>query len=804
LAKRYVCVHGHFYQPPRENPWLEAVEQQDSAAPHHDWNERITDECYRPNTQSRILDGEGWIERIVNNYARISFNFGPTLMSWLEHHAPDVHDAVVEADRLSLDRFGGCGSALAQPYNHMIMPLANRRDRLTQLRWGIEDFRYRFGREPEGMWLPEAAANTATLEDLAAHGIAFTVLAPRQAKRFRQRGASDWTDCRSAGIDPSRAYACTLPSGRSIALFFYDGPISQAVAFERLLNNGNHFASRLLDALSDARDWPQLAHIATDGETYGHHHRYGDMALAVALQAIENDPAVELTNYARFLELHPPKLEVEIHDDSSWSCIHGVERWRSDCGCNALNRHGWNQKYRKPLRDALDNLRDRLGPLFQSAAVEYLSDPWAARDEYIRVINDRSEESLRAFLERHAIHPLHEQARVRVLHLLEMQRHAMLMYTSCGWFFDDISGIEAVQVLLYAARAIQIAESVFGREFEADFLLDLDKAPSNIPELRSGREVYERYVAPAKVDLPRVGAHYAVASLFKETAGGGAIYCYQANSLGERSFNAGRTRMVVGRVRLTSDVTRDSESLSYAVLHAGDHIISGGARKLRGDHAFDELVDTVATAFDNGDIAGIIHAMEAEFGTSSFSLGSLFKDEQRRIAQAISRSAIVQVESVYSSLHEQHQALLRYLSGLGIPIPRPLLMPSQFVTNHKLTSELMLPNPDMTKVLGLVRSARRESIPLDGDLICFRFEACVSRLAQRLLSSPQAGLLERLWSMLDVAEELPNRPNLARAQLAIYRLLHERGAGPSDPAAVELLNALATRLRIRAQQPAAL
>ena len=805
MSKRYVCVHGHFYQPPRENPWLEAVEQQDSAAPYHDWNERITDECYRPNAQSRILDDDGWIARIVNNYARISFNFGPTLMSWLERHAPDVHEGVIEADRASVQRFGGHGSALAQPYNHMIMPLANARDRRTQIRWGLDDFRRRFGREAEGVWLPEAAANLETLDDLAEHGVAFTVLAPRQAKRFRAIGAKDWTDCKSVGIDPSRAYRCNLPSGRSIVLFFYDGPISQAVAFERLLNNGNYFATRLRDALSDARDWPQLAHIATDGETYGHHHRYGDMALAVALDAIDADPDVELTNYGHFLALHPPEVEAEIHDDSSWSCVHGVERWRSDCGCNALNRHGWNQRYRKPLRDALDMLRDRLVPLFESAAVEYLTDPWAARDAYIAIINDRSEENVRRFFEKHAVHPLHEEARIRALHLLEMQRHAMLMYTSCGWFFDDISGIEAVQVLLYAARAMQIAEHVFGKDFEADFLAELDKAPSNIAEHRSGREVYERYVRPAKVDLPRVGAHYAVASLFKETAGG-EIYCYDAESLGERAFNAGRTRMVVGQVRLTSTVTQDRESLTYAVLHAGDHIISGGARKRRGEHPFSELAQKLADSFERGDIAGIIHVMEAEFGSSSFSLGSLFKDEQRRIAQAISRSAIVQVESVYLSLHEQHQALLRYLSGLGIPIPKALLMPAQFVTNHQLLSELQLPNPDSRKTLTLVRAARRESIPLDESSIGFHYESCISRLANRVLREPNTESLERLDALLEVAVELPRTPNLARAQLAVYRLLHESDdrVAPEDRSAFgAVLKRLADRLRVRAPAVAA-
>jgi len=397
--KRYVCVHGHFYQPPRENPWLEAIEQQDSAAPFHDWNERITEECYEPNGRSRILDDEDWIVRIVNNYSRMSFNFGPTLLSWMEALAPDVHGAIIEADRESMERFGGHGSAMAQAYSHLIMPLANERDRRTQVVWGIRDFEERFGRSPEGMWLPETAADVATLEALAAEGIRFTLLAPRQAKRMRKLGEKEWIE--DEDVDPSRAYVQKLPSGRSIALFFYDGPISQAVAFERLLNSGVVFSKRIMEAFSDHRDWPQLAHIATDGETYGHHHRHGDMALAFALERIEAEAGVELTNYGLYLEKHPPEWEVEIEENTSWSCYHGVERWRSDCGCHSGMHGDWNQAWRAPLREALDWLRDELAPVYERKASEVLRDPWSARDAYIEVILDRSEASVGRFFAGH-------------------------------------------------------------------------------------------------------------------------------------------------------------------------------------------------------------------------------------------------------------------------------------------------------------------------------------------------------------------------------------------------------------------
>jgi alpha-amylase/alpha-mannosidase (GH57 family) len=337
---RYVCIHGHFYQPPRENPWLEAIELQDSAYPYHDWNERITAECYAPNSVSRILDAQNRIIRLVNNYAKISFNFGPTLLDWLAANGPEVYGAILDADRQSRHQFSGHGSALAQPYNHVILPLANHRDRQTQIAWGIRDFERRFRRFPEGMWLPETAVDLESLEILAELGIRFTILAPHQAGRVRRIGNSDWQLVNCGEIDPTRAYEQRLPSGRSLAIFFYDAPIARAVAFEGLLSSGENFARRLTGAFSDDRDWPQLVHIATDGESYGHHHRFGDMALAYALNMIESRGLARLTNYGEFLEKYPPTHEVDIREKTSWSCSHGVDRWWSDCGCNAGNPAG--------------------------------------------------------------------------------------------------------------------------------------------------------------------------------------------------------------------------------------------------------------------------------------------------------------------------------------------------------------------------------------------------------------------------------------------------------------------------------
>src|SRR2546428_2934735 len=511
-APRFICVHGHFYQPPREDPWLEEVEIQDSARPYHDWNARIAAECYAPNGASRILDGDRRIVEITNNYRRISFNTGPTLPAWLGGAAPVTYEQISAADQASRDERGGHGNALAQPYNHMILPLATRRDKETQVAWGIADFRERFGRDPKGMGLPETAVDTETLEVLAPRGIRFTILAPRQAARVRPPGR-DWIDVRDGRIDPSRPYLCRLPGGTAITLFFYDSPISRAVAFEGLLNSGEAFANRLTAAFREDRKGPQIVHIATDGESYGHHHRFGDMALAHALRLIEERGAARLTNYGEFLALHPPDHEVEILEPTSWSCPHGVERWRGHCGCHAAHE-GWTQEWRRPLREALDRLRDELVRVYEEQAARVLRDPWAAREAYIDIILHRSPEVLDAFFAAHGPSGPRARRRPHALRLLEMQRQAQLMFTSCGWFFDELSGIETVQVIKHAARAIQLAQG-FGYRLEDDFIGRLAAAKSNLRRWGDGARVYDRAVRPSVVTLSPAVAHYAISALFE-------------------------------------------------------------------------------------------------------------------------------------------------------------------------------------------------------------------------------------------------------------------------------------------------
>lgn len=489
--QNYICIHGHFYQPPRENPFTGEVPDQPSAAPYPNWNVRITDECYRANAHARVLDESGEPTREINTYEWISFDFGPTLLSWLEENAADTYAAIVEADRRSAERFGGHGSAMAQSYNHTILPLSNRRDKRTQIRWGIADFEHRFGRRPEGMWLPETAVDTESLEMLAEEGIAFTVLSPYQAEAVRLPDGG-WQDTSGGSIDSRRPYRIELSGGKSISAFFYDGPLSQEIAFNGVLEDGKILAKRLVQGLGEAADTPSLSHVATDGETYGHHHRYGEMALAAAITEIDSDRDVTLTNYGEFLSLHPPTTTARIVEDSSWSCAHGVERWRADCGCSTGLNPDWHQQWRQPLREALDWLRNHVVADFESTGGRLLRDPWQARDEFIEVLLGGSP---RDFLDRHGVPGLEEDQRQQALDLLEVQHRAMLMYTSCGWFFDDIGGLEAVLVLRHAGRVISLARRALGPDLEPGFLSMLERARSN-SQNRSGRDIYEAEVSP--------------------------------------------------------------------------------------------------------------------------------------------------------------------------------------------------------------------------------------------------------------------------------------------------------------------
>ncbi|HEX8185815.1 MAG TPA: DUF3536 domain-containing protein, partial [Blastocatellia bacterium] len=714
---RYVCIHGHFYQPPRENPWLEEVELQDSAYPYHDWNERITAECYGPNAASRILGPDKSIVDIINNYSKISFNFGPTLLSWMERHTPDVHEAIIEADRQSRKNFSGHGSAIAQVYNHMIMPLANTRDKRTQVIWGIRDFEHRFGRRPEGMWLAETAVDVETLEILAEQEILFTILAPRQAGRVRRIGKR-WKDVSGGRVDPRMAYLCRLPSGKSINLFFYDGPISQDVAFAGLLRSGEVFASRLLSAFVEDRSQAQLVHIATDGETYGHHHRYGEMALAYCLHHIESNDLAKITVYGQYLEKFPPTHEIEIIENTSWSCSHGIERWRTHCGCNS-GREGWMQEWRSPLRESLNWLRDELASIYEREVSKYLDNGWQARNDYLNIILDRGLENVASFFSSYAIRQLTKEDEVTVFRLLEMQRHAMLMFTSCGWFFDEISGLETTQVLAYAARAIQLAEKVAGVSLETALLERIERAPSNVPEHANGAQVYRSLVKPAMVDLLRVGAHYAISSLFEDYPETTTIFAYNATREFYDRDEAGRQKLAIGRAYLRSNVTSAESKISFAVLHLGDHNLLGGVREYLDDNSFDSMYREIKDAFTRSDLAEMIHLMDKHFEAHNYSLWHLFRDEQRKVWSRVLETALVEVQGAFRQIYDHHYPIMQAMKEQRTPIPKAFLTTAEFTINADLRDAIEAEEPGQDRLQDLVAAVKRWEFEADKTTLGF-------------------------------------------------------------------------------------
>jgi alpha-amylase/alpha-mannosidase (GH57 family) len=824
--QRFVCIHGHFYQPPRENPWLETVEVQDSAAPYHDWNDRITAECYAPNGASRITNEEDEIIRIMNNYARMSYNFGPTLLSWLHDKAPRTYRMILDADKVSAQRYSGHGSAMAQVYNHLIMPLANRRDALTQIRWGIADFESRYGRKPEGMWLAETAVNRSVLDLMAQEGIKFTVLAPVQCAQVRilppanssapETIEAPWTWTANASVDPTHPYLVRLDEGRSISVFFYDGPNSRAIAFEGLLNSGEDFGKRLLSGFhptsSGDPEVAQISHVATDGESYGHHHKHGEMALSYAMHWIEEGGSAKLTNYGEFLEKFPPRWEAEVAEDTSWSCVHGVERWRSNCGCNG-GKVGWNQEWRAPLREALDYLRDATAPLAEQLAQPILDDLWAARDAYIQVVLDRSPAAIEHFLAAHATHPLSKAERITALELMELERHTQLMYTSCGWFFDEVSGIETVQIIAYAGRVLQLAAELFGPPgvaLEANFLAILAKAKSNVPEIGDGAQVYRRSVTPMRIGLEQVGAHYAISSIFRAYPEDGELFCFDVHRESHDVFNSGRGRVAVGRALIYSRITEETEDICFAVLHLGDQNLSAAVRRYDSANpaevdAFLAFSTEIGTAIRRANLPEVIRLIDRFFGETGYSLTSLFADEQHRILTTILDQTISEMEESLRKIYEDHASLLHYLTETGMAAPPALASAARFAINASLRRAIEADAFDPDEIAILLSRAEADQIPLDAQLLGYTAGQRMKRAMVHLEKSKPNGhsssdALATALLINETIHRMPFEVNIWQAQNIWNDLLRRSDRSDWSPEWKEDFKKLGEAMNIRVDE----
>jgi alpha-amylase/alpha-mannosidase (GH57 family) len=684
VPRRLLCLHGHFYQPPRENPWIEEIEVQDSAEPFHDWNERVAAECYAPNSAARLKTAADRIGDIVNNYRHLSFNFGPTLLAWLERHRPDVYGHVLDADARSLE-VRGHGNAIAQGYSHSILPLASPRDRRTQIRWGLADFRRRFHREAEGFWLPETAADQATLTALAEEGVRFTILSPYQAVRVRPPGGA-WLDAAGARFDPTRPYRVRA-GGREIVVFFYDGHIARDLAFGDALapgGDGSALLRRVEAGFDRGRAHDEILTIAIDGETLGHHKKGGDEAVAAAVRSAARRADLEVVNLAQALEVVPVEWEAEIAERSSWSCAHGVERWRSDCGCHAGGPPGWRQSWRAPLREALDGLRDRLDAVYEREAPALLVDPWRARDRYVDVVLDPERREAGEFLRREAGRELAPDEAVRALRLLEMERQSLLMYTSCGWFFSELSGIETVQVLRYAARGIQLARDLVGLDLEPALEAALARAPSNDPALGDGRTVYRLLVKPSVVSLEGVGAHLAIASSVRPVPEDGRVFCYACRLEGRRAAQQGPASIALGRLHLESVLTRDTLDAVYCVLHFGEADFRCGLAPYRGAAHLAEIEAALLARPHAQSLAHLLREVDRWFPGRDYGLRDLFLDERREVAEVLLEGTMGRYEQEYLRIFEDNRRLMEFLTEIDSPVPGPLRVAADVTLTRRL------------------------------------------------------------------------------------------------------------------------
>lgn len=767
--KVFLTIHGHFYQPPRENPWLEAIEEQDSAHPYHDWNERINAECYNPNSVSKIVTSDNQILNVVNNYEYMSFNFGPTLLSWMEEFAPLAYERVIKADLNSRKNHNGHGNAIAQVYNHMIMPLASERDKQTQVKWGIKDFEYRFGRKPEGIWLAETAVDDDTLRVLVENGIKFTVLSPYQAQSIRKEGENNWQDVSWGNIDPARSYRYYIKSakGKYIDLFFYDGAISRSVAFDELLKDGNKFVNRLKDGISTQRNYPQLVNIATDGESYGHHTKFGDMALSYALKVKVKDSGFIVTNYAEYLENYRSNWEVDIKPVSSWSCFHGVGRWSDDCGCSTGGHPGWNQKWRKPLRKALDFLRDEMAELYKKQGKKYFKSAEDTRNNYINVILDRSDLSVKSFQDEYFLPDLDNEGKVRAMELLEIQREAMLMYTSCGWFFSEISGIETVQIMKYAARVMQLARSFIKKDLETPFLEILSEAKSNIPEFGTGKDVYEKFVKPSIVTPKQIVCLWAISSLYTDFEDEENVYCYKIRKKSYKEVKKGNSKLIIGNIEIESKVTLEKSNMIFALLQ-----FAGGdfhcAIKEYSDNFVDMKKDLIRTYLVSP-FTEIIRSIDNYFGKEYFTLKDIFIEERRKILQTMLKGRLQIFANTYESMYNEGKGSIYHMQGLGLEIPEEFKISAQYVLTKQFNelfteSKGFIDSDVIQQAADINFEAKRIGIEIDKTPTSKIFSKKIAQNINRLAYAPDLQQVDATLELLDCIAKLEIKVDIAEAQ----------------------------------------
>ncbi len=778
MQEKYLTIHGHFYQPPRENPWLEVIEIQDSARPFHNWNERISSECYEPNTVARIVDSNNKILSIINNYQYMSFNMGPTLLAWLETYAPQSYRRILEADKNSISMYSGHGSAIAQVYNHIIMPLANTNDKYTQAIWGIKDFEYRFKRKPEGIWLSETAVDHRTLEVLIDLGIKFTILSPYQAQAVRKIGENNWHDVSWGSIDPSMPYRYFIEgTDKYIDLFFYDGAISKSVAFDNLLTNGEKFAYRLQDGFAQDRNRPQLVNIATDGESYGHHTKFGDMALSYVLAVKAKDLGFQVTNYGEFLEKFPPTYQVDIKPVSAWSCSHGVGRWCDDCGCSTGAQAGWNQKWRKPLREALDYLRDELIKVCTKEGSKYYSDFWDARNKYIDVILNRTPETINKFLEENQAKKLTKQEKIKAIKLMEIQRSAMLMYTSCGWFFAEISGIETTQIMKYALRAMELAKEFSTKNYEENFLTILQRAKSNIPQFENGKKIYEMFVKPSKVTVEKIVTHWAISSL--ENSELDEIYCYKIKKNNFKSYKNGDNELAFGRIEITSEITLEKFDMTFSLLKTSKSEYYCMIKEFDPKDDFTEGRKKVHYEFMHGSLLGTLDIMKKEFCEEYYTIKDVLIDKRKVILEKVLYKRLLKTAKAYRELYEDLRAPVIQLASIGMDIPDVFRIAAKFCLLKDLDETLSNADNFLDKELNekldvIKNETEKFFINVNKSRAGFIVAKKLQALIEDLGDNPSELTAEKIFAIFGIIDKLRLNVDIRVSQNIYYEKIYSK------------------------------
>lgn len=793
----YVVVHGHFYQPPRENPWIEEIELEESAYPFPNWNARITRECYLPNTCARIRDDQLRLLDIINNFEYINFNVGPTLFSWLAAQAPVTYGRILAADAESVARLG-YGNAIAQAYNHIILPLANAQDRETEIIWGLKDFSHRFGRPAEAMWLPETAVNLEVLQDLAAQGLKYVILSPWQARRVRPLRGGAWQEVSHGSIDTTQAYRCfvgPVAAGGAhpyIDVFFYDGQSAAELSFGDLLADSARLLDHLGKKLRGDRPGPQLLSVATDGETFGHHKAFGEMGLAYALSTLCPQRGWVVTNYRSFLELQPPRYEVEISlgpdgKGSAWSCAHGVGRWERDCGCQAGGGPGWNQKWRQPLRQALDFLNTKLAQIFAQEGGRYLMDPWAARNDYIEVILNRSPAVQEEFFRRHGTPGLKAAERVQALLLLEMQRHVLLMYTSCGWFFSDLSGLETVQVMKYAARALQLGQRFTAENLEEPFLSILAEAKSNIPDMGNGRDLYIKKVKPAIITYPKLINHFSITLLNDpERRPAATIFHYRPELLQYEEKKQGGLELACGRVRLTSGITQESLILGYATLFLGSYLYRTQVKPEQSAAEFATMVAILFRALAEAP-ENIATVMAEFFQSPYYSVHDMFKREKREILRRSLAKVQEDTELELVRAFSEVQPVLYSMAKEGFVMPR-LFTLAAFTTLRRAVREIVAswpgedPDRQMQRELAEVKEiAQTLKVHLQDDPTGLTMASLVEGSLKDLAADFTLSRAKIALATLTLSQQLPVAVDLMESQNLFFYLMEEHGGSLARP-----------------------